>query len=245
MRDGPPPYPDKLAVAPLEKPPRATVAVPGSKSITNRALVLAALTARGFGCTLHGVLRSEDTEVMIEALRALGFRVLAEWPEFVVGVSSGADDPLIPARAADLSVGNSGTTMRFLTALVSLGHGRYRLDGVPRMRERPIEDLLSALRQLGVAASSEQDNGCPPVVIVADGLRGGRVRVRGDVSSQFLSGLLLAAPFARGDVTIDLDGPLVSWPYVFMTARMLQQWRFRVAHPDNLGLDLALGRGDR
>src|SRR5262249_18287937 len=170
MSDLPTPLPDALEIQPLHQPPVATIRVPGSKSITNRALVLAALSARGYACALRGVLQSDDTEVMIEALRALGFRVFTEWPESEVFVSCGEDDPLIPAREADLFVGNSGTTMRFLTALVCLGHGRFRLDGVPRMRERPIEDLLSALRQLGVNASSEKGNGCPPVIIQADGL---------------------------------------------------------------------------
>jgi 3-phosphoshikimate 1-carboxyvinyltransferase len=215
--------PDALEIVPLGKPPAATVRVPGSKSITNRALVLAALTSRGTARTLTGALRSEDTEVMIEALRALGFRVLTDWPEATVGVGSEADAPLIPARRADLFVANSGTTMRFLTAVVSLGHGRYRLDGVPRMRERPIEDLLSALRHLGVNAYSEHE-GCPPVVIEAEGLRGGTVRVKGDVSSQFLSGLLLAAPFAQSALRIKVDGLMVSWPYVCMTVQMLRQW---------------------
>src|SRR5262249_41069142 len=153
-------YPETLEIQPQDRPPSTALSVPGSKSITNRALVLAALTAKGFTCALRGALRSEDTEVMIEALRALGFRVLTEWNEPVVFVSSHEEDPLIPAREADLFVGNSGTTMRFLTAMVSLGHGRYRLDGVPRMRERPIEDLLAALRQLGVKAYSEKHNGC-------------------------------------------------------------------------------------
>src|SRR5439155_11709840 len=120
--------------------------------------------------------------------------------------------------------GNSGTTMRFLTALVSLGRGSYRLDGVPRMRERPIEDLLAALRQLGVRAESVGQKGCPPVLIESNGLDGGRVRMRGDISSQFLSGLLMVAAFARTEVTIDLEGPLVSWPYVSMTVAMMQHW---------------------
>jgi 3-phosphoshikimate 1-carboxyvinyltransferase len=243
-------YPEKLAIVPLRKPPAATIQVPGSKSITNRALVLAALTAKGYACALHGALRSEDTEIMIEALRALGFRVLTEWPEGRVYVSSNEDEPLIPARGAELFAGNSGTTMRFLTALVSLGHGRFRLDGVPRMRERPIEDLLAALRQLGVNAYSEQHNGCPPVIVEADGLNGGTVRIQGHVSSQFLSSLLLAAPFARDDVTAALEGPLVSWPYVYMTAQMLRQWGLRITHPPDdpltgATLELALLRADR
>ena len=172
-----PSYPEQLAIVPLTKPPRTAVRVPGSKSITNRALILAALTSRGGTCALHGALRSEDTEVMIECLRALGFRVLTEWTESAVFVSSGADQPLIPARSADLFVANSGTTMRFLTAVVSLGHGRFRLDGVPRMRERPIKDLLDALQQLGVNAFSECRNDCPPVVVKANGLPGGFVRI--------------------------------------------------------------------
>jgi 3-phosphoshikimate 1-carboxyvinyltransferase len=216
--------PDRLEIVPLTKPPEATVRVPGSKSITNRALVLAALTARGFTCELRGALRSEDTEVMIEGLRALGFRVLTEWAGSAVFVSSGSREPIIPARRADLFVANSGTTMRFLTALVGLGHGRFRLDGVPRMRERPIEDLLQTLRQLGVSASSEGHNGCPPVIVETNGLSGGLVRIKGDVSSQFLSGLLLAAPFASGSVVVRVQGPLVSWPYVAMTVQMLRQW---------------------
>jgi 3-phosphoshikimate 1-carboxyvinyltransferase len=224
-------YPDQIEIRPLGGAPAAAVSVPGSKSITNRALVLAALTAKGFGYTLRNVLQSEDTEVMVEGLRQLGFRVLTDWPDASVCVSSGADEPTVPAGEADLFVANSGTTMRFLTALVSLGHGRYRLDGVPRMRERPIEDLLDALRQLGVDARSENGNGCPPVVIAGNGLPGGSVRVRGDVSSQFLSGLMLAAPFARGPVTLSVEGPLVSRPYVDMTLRMLRGWNIPVFEP--------------
>ena len=245
MRDGPPSYPSKLEIKPLRRPPRATVTVPGSKSITNRALVLAALTAKGFGCTLRGALRSEDTEVMIEALRALGFRVLTDWPDAVVCVSSGEEEPLIPAPAADLFVANSGTTMRFLTAMVSLGHGRYRLDGVARMRERPIGDLLTALQQLGVRTSAEGKPGCPPVVIHAAGLRGGPVSIKGDISSQFLSGLMLAAPFASADIAFEVKGPVVSWPYLYMTARMLLQWGLRIRQPRDVFAEMVLHSGKR
>jgi 3-phosphoshikimate 1-carboxyvinyltransferase len=229
MSDSPVTYPERIEIVPLTRPPTATVRVPGSKSITNRALVLAALSGKGNTCTLRGALRSEDTEVMIGALQQLGFHVDVEW---------GGDDPHIdvfsdegipiPATRAELYVANSGTTMRFLTAMVSLGRGRYRIDGVPRMRERPIEDLLSALRQLGVRASSETHNACPPVVVEADGLKGGTARVKGSVSSQFLSGLLLAAPFAQEEVVVEVDGPLVSWPYVAMTIEMMRQWVLRI-----------------
>jgi 3-phosphoshikimate 1-carboxyvinyltransferase len=219
-----PSYPEKLEIIPLTRPPNATVRVPGSKSITNRALVLAALCGKVKPCEVQNCLRSEDTEVMIAALQALGFDVQVDWNEQRIRVAGSPQANRIPATQADLFTANSGTTMRFLTAVVCLGHGRYRLDGVSRMRERPIGDLLEALQQLGVRAISEGNNARPPVCIEADGLAGGRVRIRGDVSSQFLSGLLLAAPFARGDVVIEIDGPLVSRPYVEMTLRMMDDW---------------------
>jgi 3-phosphoshikimate 1-carboxyvinyltransferase len=213
--------PESLTIEPLSRPPRVTVRVPGSKSITNRALILAALSHPAKGSELRGVLRSEDTEVMIDALRMLDIRVRTNWPDDVVHVRRGIFGRVIPAETADLFVANSGTSMRFLTALVSLGQGRYRIDGVSRMRERPIQDLLDALRQLGVQASSEQRNGYPPVVIEANGLSGGTVRIKGDVSSQFLSALLMAAPLAGDAVTIEVDGPLVSAPYIAMTVAMM------------------------
>ncbi len=216
---------DRFEIVPLTKPPSATVRVPGSKSITNRALVLAALCGTD-GCELRGVLRSEDVEMMIGCLDALGYHVETRWSESRIRVysdESGQEGP-IPYQEADLFVGNSGTTMRFVTALVSLGHGRYRLDGIPRMRERPIEDLLLALRQLGVKAHSENGTGCPPVVVESQGLRGGTVRIRGDVSSQFLSGLLMIAPFAQDWVTVQVEGRLVSWPYVLMTVDLMKQF---------------------
>jgi 3-phosphoshikimate 1-carboxyvinyltransferase len=217
-------YPDQLEIRPLTRPPNATVRVPGSKSITNRALVLAALYGKDRPCFLENCLKSEDTEVMLTSLQTLGFQVDADWPARSVRVGGRPDANRIPENRAELFVGNSGTTMRFLTAMVCLGHGRYRLDGISRMRERPIGDLLGALQQLGVNAVSERGDGCPPVVIEADGLAGGKVSIRGDVSSQFLSGLLMAAPFARDDVEIEIDGPLVSQPYVDMTLGMMDAW---------------------
>jgi 3-phosphoshikimate 1-carboxyvinyltransferase len=222
-------YPEKLPIEPLTRPPQATVRVPGSKSITNRALVLAALQRRSEGgCELHGALRSEDTEVMIECLTALGFDVQTRWSESWVCVGADNVGRLIPATDANLFVANSGTTMRFLTAMTALGQGRYRLDGVARMRERPIEDLLVALRQLGVNAYSEKGNGCPPVVIEANGLAGGKAEVKGDVSSQFLSGLLMASACARDWVTLTIRGRMVSLPYVLMTAEIMHQFGARV-----------------
>jgi 3-phosphoshikimate 1-carboxyvinyltransferase len=228
MSEAMPIYPEQIEIKPLERTPHLTICVPGSKSITNRALILAALTQPERGCQLRGVLRSEDTEVMIEALQALGFRVTASWPEQTVHVCRPWSPYPIPAASADLFVGNSGTTMRFLTSMVGLGKGRYRLDGVARMRERPIEDLLAALRQLGVNAYCERHDGFPPVIVESDGLKGGSVIIRGDISSQFLSGLLMAAPLASESVSVAVAGSLVSQPYVAMTVKMMEEFEIKV-----------------
>jgi 3-phosphoshikimate 1-carboxyvinyltransferase len=235
MSSAPPTYPDKVEIKPLTKPPNATVRVPGSKSITNRALVLAALSG---GNTLRGALQSEDTEVMIDSLRRLGFVVDVDWAGGTVAVGSPTISRIIPAESADLWVANSGTTMRFLTAMVSVDRGRYCLDGQPRMRERPIADLLDALRQVGVDARSETDNGCPPVLVSSEGWRGNVVRVRGDVSSQFLSALLMAGVRSQREwrpVRIHIDGPLVSRPYVSMTLSMMNEWGIAVDWEENEG----------
>jgi 3-phosphoshikimate 1-carboxyvinyltransferase len=225
MTDLPHPLPDRLEIQPLSKSPVATIRVPGSKSITNRALILAALYSADMDCQIRGILRSEDTEVMIDSLEKLGFHVWSDEEKLggALHVNSMYGLTPIPATEAELYVANSGTSMRFLTALVTLGEGHFRLDGSSRMRDRPIEDLLTALRELGANACSEKANGCPPVIVEANGLRGGRVRVRGSISSQFLSALLMIAPFAREEVLIEVDGPLVSWPYVSMTVEMLQR----------------------
>lgn len=199
-------------------PIRGRIRPPGSKSITNRALVCAAL-ATGES-VLVGALDSDDTRVMREALAVLGISLhhdVAASVDTVTGCGG-----TIPATKADLFVGNSGTTVRFLAAMLALGHGEYRLDGVARMRERPIEDLLAALRQWGIDARSELGTGCPPVVIRASGIAGGAAHVAGNVSSQFLSGLLLAAPYAATDVELIVDGELVSKPYVAMTLAVMR-----------------------
>ena len=224
-------YPPTLEILPLAKPVDAVVSVPGSKSITNRALVLAALGSRSTACRLTGVLRSEDTEVMVDCLTKLGFELL--WTDDTITMAKNESGRLIPATSADLYVANSGTTIRFLTAMLAAGQGNYRLSGVPRMHERPIRDLLDALRQLGVNASSEAGNGCPPVVIATGGLSGGKVRIRADISSQYLSALMMAAPFAASPVEIVLEGPVVSEPYIAMTERMIADFSSEYAiEPD-------------
>ena len=220
--------PPILEITPLPQPPKATVRVPGSKSITNRALVLAALAGAAEGCRLSGVLRSQDTEVMVDGLRQLGYPVTAEWSADTITVRRPAVPGTVPAREADVFAANSGTTLRFLTAVAGLGSGRYRFDGSPRMRQRPVADLLAALRQLGVEAVSENDTGCPPVIVRSRGLRGGTAHVRGETSSQFVSGLLMVAPWADEPVTIDVIGELVSRPYVDMTVAMVRHFGGRV-----------------
>jgi 3-phosphoshikimate 1-carboxyvinyltransferase len=217
---------DPLAIQPLARPPETLVRVPGSKSITNRALIAAALAAGR--STLRGALFSDDTRHMQQSLRALGLSVSVDEAAETLSVDGAGGR--IPATEAELFVGNSGTTVRFLTALVCHGHGRYRLDGVPRMRERPIEPLLDSLRQLGADAISEAGTGCPPVVIRAAGLPGGRARMRGDLSSQFFSALLLAAPLTPRGVEIDVEGDLVSKPYIDLTTAVADAFGASMTH---------------
>jgi 3-phosphoshikimate 1-carboxyvinyltransferase len=214
---------ESIAIEP-RGPIHGSIRPPGSKSITNRALVCAAL-AEGTS-VLRGALDSEDTRVMIFSLGRLGIDVTAarDHTELAVRGCGGR----IPVPAADLDLANSGTSIRFLTALVTLGRGEYRLDGVPRMRQRPIEDLLDSLRALGADVRSEYGNGCPPVVVRADGLPGGTAKIRGSVSSQYLSALLMAAPYAENNVCLEVEGDLVSQPYVRMTLAVMSAFGIAV-----------------
>jgi 3-phosphoshikimate 1-carboxyvinyltransferase len=214
-----------ITIEPAARPLHAAVRPPGSKSITNRALVCAAL-ANGTS-TLRGALDSEDTRVMIAGLGELGIPVAAEDAGQTLVVEGTAGR--IPAVEADLFCANSGTTIRFLAAMVTLGHGAFRLDGVARMRERPIGDLLRALEKLGANVQSEYKNERPPVLIHANGLRGGSTTVRGDISSQFLSGLLMTAPAASAPVELLIDGTLVSQPYVQMTLAVMHSFGVNVS----------------
>lgn len=233
-----------IEVQPAAGPLNARIRPPGSKSLTNRALVCAAL-ARGTS-TLRGVLDSEDTRIMLDALSVLGVAVDVDSQQQVARVTGCGCS--IPATSADLYVAASGTTVRFLTALVALAHGRFRLHGTPRMHERPIGDLLDALVQLGVDARSETGNGCPPVVVRAAGLPADKVTMRGDVSSQFLSGLLMAAPCAvaqadAAPLRIAIDGPLVSQPYVEMTLAVMRAFGAQVDTAADSSLFQVAGTG--
>jgi 3-phosphoshikimate 1-carboxyvinyltransferase len=209
---------DRITLTPFETPFQATITPPGSKSLTNRALVIAAL-AEGES-KLSNVLFAEDTEAMIEGLRALGFALKADAKKAVVAVKGRGGT--VPAPKADIACANSGTTIRFLTALCALGEGAYRLDGNERMRERPIAELVMLLEELGAVVRYEAATGYPPVVVEAQGIRGGRAHFPSAFSSQYLSAVLMAAPYAtEDDVLVALGPGQTSWPYVEMTARLM------------------------
>lgn len=207
-----------LLIPTVTAPVSGTARPPGSKSITNRALVCAAL-ARG-PSVLSGVLDSDDTRVMAAGLAALGAGIEADWLQGTVRVTGmhGA----IVSENATIDCAASGTTMRFLSAVCGLGHGTYRLDGTARMRKRPIGDLLEALRDQGIDAVAESPGDCPPVVIRSVGMPGGSACVRSETSSQFASGLALAAPCSTRGIEVKFTGQLVSLPYLEMTRRVME-----------------------
>jgi 3-phosphoshikimate 1-carboxyvinyltransferase len=211
-----------LQITPVNHPLNAIVRVPGSKSLTNRALMISALAN---GTTrLTNALFSDDSRYFVEALQTLGFDVqLDEANHEMIVTGLGGK---IPATKAELFVGNSGTTARFLSALLTLGNGEYVLDGEPRMRERPIGDLIYALHQLGV--EMEATNNCPPVEIFAKGLMGGKTKIAGNISSQFLSALLMVAPYARSPIKIELTTELSSKPYVDMTITIMRDFGIEI-----------------
>jgi len=199
-------------------PLHGSVRPPGSKSLTNRYLLCAALTD-GVS-TLRGVTVSEDVQAMMGGLGALGFRV--ETDEAHGDVRVRGENGRLPADDADIDAGNAGTAMRFLAALACVGYGRYRLDGSPRMRARPIGALVGALQQLGSGIGYEGREGFPPLTIDARGLRGGAVRFARPPSSQFISALLMVAPYAGDDVLIEVAGGAPSAPYIDMTLSVMQ-----------------------
>ena len=222
--------PDFIEIQPATGPIQSTIRPPGSKSITNRALPLAAMAAGR--SVLTGVLDSDDTQFMIESLRRLGIEIETDWDQHCVSVNGCGGQ--FPNSNAELFIGNSGTTVRFLSAILGVHGGTFRLDGVERMRERPIGALLDALAQLNADVTAESAGGCPPVAIKSARVTGGTIKVRGDVSSQYLSGLLMAAPLAEGDIVIEIDGPLISKPYVTMTIEVMKSFGVNVKSDDSL-----------
>jgi 3-phosphoshikimate 1-carboxyvinyltransferase len=219
-------YPESLPLVPVRRPIDADIVLPGSKSITNRVLIVAAL-ANGESVLEHALF-SDDTRYMQESLASLGIEITADGlrERFVVQGRGGT----IPASQASLFVGNSGTSARFLTALVALGNGTYVIDGVERMRQRPIAPLLSALNDFGVDAKSEFNNGCPPIIVSSRGLPGGETRMAGDTSSQYFTALLMVAPVTNQGMTITVEGDLVSKPYLDMTIATMRNFGVEVTH---------------
>ncbi|HEX4797855.1 MAG TPA: 3-phosphoshikimate 1-carboxyvinyltransferase [Burkholderiales bacterium] len=200
-----------------------TVRMPGSKSISNRVLLLSAL-ARG-NTLIRDLLDADDTRVMLEALRRLGVEVAYVTDGIEIRGVAGS----FPVKDADLALGNAGTAYRPLTAALAFAGGEYRLSGVERMHERPIGDLVDTLRRLGARIEYSGVEGFPPLVVRAGRIRAGeKVRVRGDVSSQYLSALLMALPMTGAQTEIEVEGELISKPYVEITLNLMRRFGVKV-----------------
>ncbi len=207
---------------PLDRPAESRLKLPGSKSYTNRALVLAAMTRRPVKIT--GPLFSDDTQAMIGCLRALGVGI--DSGEDFINVSG--DITAVTNRDYDLDAGLSGTTMRFMLALCAVLPGRQTLHGQKRLHERPVGALVEALRQLGANIDYLAEEGYPPLAVAAPKLAAGEVKISGQESSQYLSALLMVAPLV-GDTTIEVEGELISGPYVAMTIEAMRQFGVKAA----------------
>jgi len=214
------PLPDILPIKPFTHPVCGEVSLPGSKSLTNRALMLAALCDGPV--VLSGALFSEDTQIMAEALKRLGFAVTENENNQTIRIEGRGGK--IPAESADISVGNAGTAARFLTALCAAApRGIFTIDGIPQMRTRPMKGLIDALRSLGADIRCIGDEGFLPVEIRARGLRGGKVQIDARESSQMLSALMMVAPLAETEVSIGLKGH-VREPFVEITRQMMHHF---------------------
>ena len=217
---------DTLRLEPIRRA-AGTVRLPGSKSISNRVLLLSALAS---GETrVGGLLDADDTRVMLEALQRLGVAWRRENGVLRVSGLGG----VFPVRSAELWLGNAGTAFRPLTAVLALSGGEYRLSGVPRMHERPIRDLVDTLRGIGAQIEYLGVEGYPPLAVHPGSPHfGAPVRVRGDVSSQFVSALLMALPLARSAVTVEVENELISKPYVEITINLMHRFGVDVARED-------------
>lgn len=213
---------DPLPIRPIAKF-NASVRPPGSKSLTNRALLLAAL-AEGES-HLTGVLFADDTRAMLKCLQDLGIQVtIDESNKSVTVVGTGGR---MQADQADLFCGNAGTAYRFLTAACCLGSGEFTLDGILRMRERPIGQLVDPLRSLGADITYVGEDGFPPLKIAANGIAGGHFALKPTLSSQYISALLQIAPCTESGIEVTFEGPITSLPYVIMTLRLMERFGAR------------------
>ena len=219
----------------------AAVRIPGSKSITHRALIAASL-AKGESL-IKGSLDSKDTLYTVNALRELGVKISVDGENTTV---YGTRGKFLPAAGRkEIFLGNSGTSYRLLLSTVALAKGEYILTGIPRMHERPIGDLVMALNQVGVEASCIEQNGYPPVLIHAKGIPGGKVNIPGNYSSQFVSSLLLSGPYAQDMIEIEVKGRLVSGPYVDITIDVMEQFGVHVDHDGYRYFRVPAGNGYR
>ena len=171
---------------------------------------------------LHGVLDADDTRYMANALRSLGFELDADWNRFTLQITGNSG--IIPKNRAELFLGNSGTSIRFLTALCALGNGHYLLDGDERMRERPIADLVESMKKLEIDIAALSSERCPPVSLNSSGIQNRSTSIRGNVSSQYLSALMMVAPYAKQGLEIEIKGEFVSQPYVRMTQQVMSSF---------------------
>lgn len=217
----------------------ATSKIPGSKSITHRAIIAAGL-AEGRSL-LKNFLECEDTTYTANTLQELGVGISFETDNLRVAGTGGTFKPA-PSRK-ELYLGNSGTSFRLLLSVVALGHGEFVMTGTPRMLTRPIGALVTALNKLDVKASCVEQNSCPPVLVRADGIRGGKTQIAGNLSSQFLSSLLLSAPYATSDVEIEVTGELVSSPYVDITVDVMEQFGVEVERDQYRYFKIPSGQG--
>ena len=217
-----------ISIGPLKRA-QGSIVLPGSKSISNRALLLAALSSGT--TTLKNLLDADDTQVMRNALRKLGL-IVTDQDNHICMVEGCAGK--FPVREADLFMGNAGTAIRPLTAALAMQGGNYRLSGVARMHERPIRDLVDGLRQVGAKIEYELQAGYPPIQISAAEIQiRDIVKVRGDVSSQFLTALLMALPLvAKESVRIEVIGELISRPYIDITLKLMARFGVKVDCPD-------------
>lgn len=219
----------------------ATIAVPGSKSVTHRAVIAAGL-AEGES-RLHSFLECEDTLFTMLALRNLGIRLAAAGETMTVQGTGGVFTSAPETR--EIFLGNSGTSFRLLLAVFAVARGGFLLTGTPRMHRRPVGELVAALKSLGVDASCTEQEGFPPVALRAAGIRGGKVQMSGSRSSQFISSLLLAGPHAEKGIEIEVTGSLVSRPYVDLTVEVMERFGAPVVREEYRYFRVIPGQGYR
>lgn len=216
-----------------------TVKIPGSKSITHRVLIAASL-AKGESLIKNSLV-SEDTHYTANTLRELGAAISFEGEDLRISGTGGRLRSFSARK--ELYLGNSGTSFRLLLSIVALGRGEFLMTGTPRMLKRPIGTLVAALNQLGVDASCVEYNSCPPVLIKADGIRGGKTQIAGDQSSQYLSSLLMAGPYAEKGIEVEVIGELVSSPYVDITVDVMEQFGVEIERREYTYFKIPSGRG--